>query len=73
MSTTVSTLAELGELHLSRPGLTAPARVTAAWYERKALVLEHLAAEAGDGERYQTYARVAHAHARELLAGGGQR
>jgi hypothetical protein len=40
---TANTLAELGALHLSRPAVDAPPVVVAAWYERKATVLEHLA------------------------------
>ncbi len=64
-----STLCELGRLHLTRPTADAPAVVVAAWYERKAVLLEHLAREGtGDAARL---AVEAHQHAALLLAGKG--
>jgi hypothetical protein len=57
--TAPNTLAELGELHLSRPAPNAPAPVVAAWYERKATVLDHLDAH--------EQAVTAHRHAVALL------
>lgn len=64
-----STLRELGALHLSRPTATASNTEVAAWYERKATVLEHLAAEGAAQAR--AMAAAAHAHAASLLAGVG--
>lgn len=63
----VSTLVELGELIRSRPGLDTPPEQVAAWYERKAVVLGHLAAETGDPDAAEC-GRVAHEHAVALLA-----
>jgi hypothetical protein len=57
-------LAELGALHLARPAAGAAPRVVGAWYERKAVVLEHLAAEGSRTARVE--AEVAHMHARAL-------
>lgn len=68
MSAAVSTLLEIGELVRSRPGLDAPANVVGAWYEQKAVVLHHIAAENGDPDAEQ-YSQTAHAHAMALLAG----
>ena len=60
-----STLREMTQLHLSRPAVNAPAVVVAAWYERKATLLEHLAAEGTAGAR--ALALEAHRHAARLL------
>ncbi|PRX45346.1 hypothetical protein B0I33_1097 [Prauserella shujinwangii] len=46
-------LAELGQLHLSRPAVDASPEQVARWYERKATVLEHLAAQGSDLARQQ--------------------
>ena len=59
-----NTLAELQHLSLSRPGLDSPTASVAAWYERKAEVLEHLAAQ-GSPEVAEL-AATAHDHAIEL-------
>lgn len=62
-----NTLAELGELHRSRPGAEAGPIEVAAWYERKAQVFEHLAAQ---GSRTAAvHAEIAHRHAAELAEG----
>lgn len=42
---TSSTLREMTRLHLSRPAADAPVAVVAAWYVRKAVLMQHLAAE----------------------------
>lgn len=41
----MSGLSELIELQSVRPAMDAPVAVVAAWHERRAVVLEHLAAE----------------------------
>ena len=66
--TTPSTLVEMGELIRSRPGLAAPVAEVAAWYERKAVVLGHIATETGDTDAEQC-SQQAHAHAVALLVG----
>jgi hypothetical protein len=63
----VSTLVELGELIRSRPGLHAPPKQVAAWYEQKAVVLHHIATETGDPGTEEC-SRAAHAHAAVLAA-----
>jgi hypothetical protein len=60
-----NTLAELGALHLSRPAVDAPPVVVAAWYERKAAVLDHLAVQGTPAAHEQ--AVTAHRHAVALL------
>ena len=67
--TGLSTLGEMTRLHASRPAIDAPAREVAAWYERKAALLEHLAAERTSDARL--LAVEAHQHAARLLAGEG--
>jgi hypothetical protein len=62
---TTNTLAELGALHLSRPALDASPVVVAAWYERKATVLDHLADQGTPAAHEQ--AVTAHHHAVALL------
>ncbi|GAB3479597.1 hypothetical protein [Amycolatopsis cihanbeyliensis] len=62
---TPNVLAELGRLHLSRPAVDAPHGVVAAWYERKAVALEHLAEQGTQGAAEQ--ATQAHRHAAALL------
>jgi hypothetical protein len=66
----VSTLVEIGELMRTRPALDAPSSVVARWYERKAVVLHHIADETGDSEA-ERCSQLAHTHALTLLAGGG--
>ncbi|MET7990842.1 hypothetical protein ABZU76_08015 [Amycolatopsis sp. NPDC005232] len=64
-----NTLSELGALHLTRPGAGAAPGMWAAWHERRALVLDALAAEgsalAADA------AAVAHRKAAALLEAAG--
>ncbi|TWP51717.1 hypothetical protein FKR81_12680 [Lentzea tibetensis] len=61
-------LVELGEVLRSAPGMNAPAEAVAAWYERKAVLFEHVAAEGGpDASSATTLAQQAHRHAFELL------
>lgn len=57
-------LAELGELHLSRPRVDAPPAEVARWHERRAVVLDHLAAQGSPA--VAPLAEAAHRHAREL-------
>ncbi len=59
-------LAEMGALHLSRPAVDATVITIAAWYERKAVVFEHLADAGTAGAADQ--AAQAHRHAAQLLA-----
>lgn len=59
----MSTLLEIGELARTRPALDATAAELAAWYERKALMLQ--------GESLVDLAVAAHEHAVRLLATGG--
>lgn len=65
-----STLIEMGALLRSVPGPDAPAAEVAAWYERKATLLEHVAMEAGpiteDGQRAAALARRARVRAAAL-------
>lgn len=57
-------LQELNDLYFSRPSVDASPGVVAAWYDRKGVVLEHLAAE---GSGYAgTLVDRAHQHAAEL-------
>jgi hypothetical protein len=63
-----STLQELGALHLSRPTADAPVATVAAWHDRRATVLDHLAAE-GNPTAHDL-AVSAHHHALALLSGG---
>jgi len=65
MTMTGSTLREMTRLHLSRPAADAPVAVVAAWYERKAVLLEHLAAEHAHGAA--RLAVQAHQHATRLM------
>jgi hypothetical protein len=66
----VSTLVEIGELVRARPGPAATPGQVAAWYERKAVVLGHIAAETGDPAAARN-SRLAAAHAAALLASVG--
>jgi hypothetical protein len=61
-------LEELGHLSRSMPGPSASASEIAHWYERKAHMLEHIAAEGGAGRQAALrQAEAAHRHATELL------
>lgn len=60
----VNVLAELGQLHLSRPAVDASREAVAAWYEHKARVLELLAAQGSPTAR--EHAAAAHRHAHQL-------
>lgn len=70
-----STLIEMGAVLRAMPGPDAPVAEVAAWYERKATLLEHLATETGpstlDGQRAAALARQAHVRA-AALAGGSR-
>lgn len=59
-------LQELTDLYFSRPSADASPVVVAAWYDRKGVVLEHLAAE-GSGYAGTLVGR-ARQHAAELRA-----
>lgn len=63
-----STLRELGFLTRSTPGPSAPAAEVADWYERKAGLLDRLAAEDPAGTDFAAMAAAARRHARELTA-----
>lgn len=73
MSTAPSTLVDINALAAARPAADAPARLVAAWYERKAVMLNRIADESAPSERdtYQVWAEQAHAHAVRLVTGGG--
>lgn len=60
-----NTLAELQVLSLSRPAAEQDAAMVAAWYERKAVVLDHLAAQGSRKAAVQ--AEAARRHAAELI------
>jgi hypothetical protein len=63
----MSGLREITEMMLSRPGPHAPPSVVAAWYWRKAELLESLALDEGpEAEWAKAQARVAREHARAL-------
>ncbi|PRX43845.1 hypothetical protein B0I33_1138 [Prauserella shujinwangii] len=62
----LNVLAELGQLHLSRPALDASPEQVARWYERKATVLEHLASQGSDTAEL---AEAAHRRAEALGVG----
>lgn len=65
----VSTLVALGELDRARPGAHADGVVVAAWYARKAVVLEQIADDArleSERDMFRALARQARAHADRL-------
>jgi hypothetical protein len=71
----LSTMEAFTRLAFTRPARDASAGVVAAWYDRKAAVLDQIAAEAAprsvsECDTYQACARKAHAHAVRLRAGG---
>lgn len=63
-------LREIGRLQRCAPRPDAPAEVVAAWYERKAVLFEHIATD-GDAPPSDALrqARRAHQHAAQLLNG----
>lgn len=64
-----SVLVEMGQLSRSVPGVGASPVVVAAWYESKAVLFEHVAAEGGlDAAKAAVIAEHAHRHAARLLA-----
>lgn len=67
-----SVLVEMGALVRAIPRAGAPAADVAAWYERKARLLEHIAEDGGSGSADAArLARQAHRRAAEL--GGAHR
>lgn len=63
----MSGLREITQVMLSRPGPHAPPSAVAAWYERKADLLDQLAEEGGhEAEWAKAQAKVAREHARAL-------
>ncbi|HET9141694.1 hypothetical protein [Actinophytocola sp.] len=65
----MTVMEELGQLIRSRPGPYASASEIGRWYERKANMLERVAAENGaDQQIMMRQAEAAHRHATELLA-----
>lgn len=71
----MNTLIELGRLHWTRPAADAAAPAVARWYEAKAAVHEHLAAECTDltdRSRELAHARRARVHAQSLLRAAPQ-
>lgn len=75
----MATLVEITALAVSRPGVGAPARLVADWYERKSVLLHHIAdtsTTVSERDSYETLAVQAHQHAVQLLTtlqGGGER
>jgi hypothetical protein len=65
---TTNVLQELGALHLARPAAGASVAEIAAWHERRASVLEHLAIDGAANAREA--AESAHRLADWLLIGG---
>jgi hypothetical protein len=68
----MSTLVEITALASTRPAAGAPARLVADWYQRKAVVLHHIAAEspsASERDSYETLATRATQRAVQLLTG----
>jgi len=62
-----SVLVEMGELVRATPQLGAPAVQVAAWYERKAQLLDHIARSGDSGSsRIAALARQVHQHAARL-------
>jgi hypothetical protein len=63
-------LDELGVLVRSRPSLNARAAEVAAWYERKAAMLRHIASGSEpDADRAAEWATLAARHAATVLGG----
>jgi hypothetical protein len=63
-----SVLEEMTLLMLAVPGPRAPGPEVAAWYERKAHLLEHIAQDGGpDADFARDQALAAHRHAERLL------
>jgi hypothetical protein len=64
----MSGLREITQVILSMPGPQASKAEVAAWYERKARLLEQIAAEGGpDSDQVSTLAQLAHRRSRALL------
>ncbi|MGH3468909.1 MAG: hypothetical protein ACRDQF_14405 [Thermocrispum sp.] len=64
-------LREMGEVLRTAPRANASAAEVAAWYERKAVLWEHIAAdEASERHAALAQARLAHQHSEALLSGG---
>lgn len=63
----MSRLEEITQVMLAQPGAHAPPSVVAAWYERKAELLDHIAEDGGaEAEWAKAQARSAREHARVL-------
>lgn len=72
----MATLVEITELAAARPGVGAPARLVADWYERKSVLLHHIADTSGsvsERDTYETLSAQAHQHAARLLTGSEAR
>lgn len=66
---TMTVLEEMTRLMLAVPGPNATDDDVAAWYERKAHLLEHIAAEGGpDAEQTRGQAEAAHRRSARLRA-----
>lgn len=64
----MTVLEEMGMVMRAVPGPRASVEDVARWYERKALLLEHIAAGGGpDASWVRTQADTAHRHAATLL------
>lgn len=64
---TMTVLEEMTKVMLAVPGPAATDEDVAAWYELKAHLLEHIAAEGGpDTERVRGQAEAAHRHSARL-------
>lgn len=67
----MNTLIEMTTLDLHRPAPDASPETVAAWYEAKARLHEHIAAEGGpDSAQESAWAVAAHEHARRLWLTG---
>jgi hypothetical protein len=63
----MNVLIEMTALDMNRPAPDATSEIVAAWYEAKALLHEHIAAEGGsDAAQQSAWAMAAHQHARRL-------
>ncbi|MGH3860510.1 hypothetical protein [Actinokineospora sp.] len=64
----MSGLQEITQVILSMPGPRASTEEVAAWYERKARLLEQIAAEGGpDSDQVSALALLAHRRSQALL------
>lgn len=66
----MNVLIEMTALNLNRPAPNATSETVAAWFEAKALLHEHIAAEGGsDAGQQSAWAMAAHERARTMSLG----